>query len=156
MMRITRTRTIAAPSEAVWEVVSSVDRLPEWLVFAESAETISGEGLGRVHRIHGHWAGKRSEVDQRITAWEPGRRLAWTHDAERLDGRPAPRFAAETRFEVRLELDGPGTRVTMESVQVPASALKGLVMRLFGGRELGRAYEDGLRRVQAAVRPAAV
>jgi uncharacterized protein YndB with AHSA1/START domain len=151
MMRVTRSRTVAAPADAVWEVVSSVDRLPDWLVFAESAETVEGEGPGRLHRIHGRWGRKRSEVDQRITAWEPPSRLAWTHEAERLDGRPAPRFARETRFEVRLEPEAGGTRVTLDSAQVPASALKGLVMRLFGGRELAQAYERSLRQLDAVV-----
>ncbi len=151
MMRVTRTAVVAAAPEAVWEAVSSVDRLPEWLVFAESAETVEGTGAGRLHRIHGRWGSKRSEVDQRITAWEPARRMAWRHESERLDGRPAPQFARETRFEVRLEREAEGTRVTLESVQEPASALKGLVMRLFGGRELGQAYERSLRQLDAVV-----
>jgi uncharacterized membrane protein len=128
MMRVTRTAIVEAPPEVVWDVVSSVERLPDWLVFAESAETVEGDGAGRLQRIHGRW-----------------------HEGERLDGRPAPRFAAETRFEVRLEREAGGTRVTMESVQVPASALKGLVMRLFGTRDLARGYERSLRQLGAVV-----
>jgi uncharacterized protein YndB with AHSA1/START domain len=151
MMRVTRTAVIEAAPDAVWEVVSSVERLPDWLVFAESAETVEGHEAGRLQRIHGRWGSRRSEVDQRITAFEPARRLAWRHEGERLDGRPAPRFAAETRFEVRLEREAGGTRVTMESVQVPASALKGLVMRLFGTRDLARGYERSLRQLDAVV-----
>ncbi len=151
MMRVTRSRTVAAPVEAVWAVVSSAGRLSDWLVLAEAAETLEGEGAGRLQRIHGHWGGKRSEVDQRVTAWEPPRRLGWVHEAERLDGRPAPQFARETRFEILLEPDAGGTRVTLESVQVPASVLKGLVIRAFGGRELARAYERSLRQLDAVV-----
>lgn len=151
MMRITRSRTMDAPAEAVWEVVSSIERLPDWLVLAESAETLEGGGAGRLQRIHGHWGGKRSEVDQRITAWEPPRRLAWVHEAERLDGRPSPQYARETRFEILLEPEGGETRVTLESAQVPASVLKGAVMRVFGGRWLGQAYERSLRQLDAVV-----
>jgi Polyketide cyclase / dehydrase and lipid transport len=157
MMKVTRTAVVAAAPEAVWAVVSSVGRLPEWLEFAESAETLEGEATGRLQRIHGHWGRRRSEVDQRIVAWDPPRRFAWRHEAERLDGRPSPQFARETRFELRAE-PGPvagastrGTRVTLESVQVPASIPKGLLMRLFGGRELGRGYERSLQRLSTLV-----
>jgi Polyketide cyclase / dehydrase and lipid transport len=135
-------------------VVSSVERLPEWLEFAETAETLEGEAAGRLQRIHGHWGRHRSEVDQRIVAWDPPRLMAWRHEAERLDGRPSPQFARDTRFEVRLEPAAEGTRVALESVQVPASVPKGLLMRLVGGRKLGRAHERALRRLDALVAPA--
>jgi uncharacterized protein YndB with AHSA1/START domain len=152
MMKVTRSKTVAAAPAAVWDVVSSVERLPDWLTFAEAAEIMEGgDGVGRVHRIHGHWGDRRSEVDQRITEWEPPRLLTWVHDAERLDGRPAPRFARSTRFEVRLAAQPGGTRVTLASVQVPASPLKGLVMLVFGGRELAQSYERSLERLEAAV-----
>ena len=151
MITVARSRSVPAGPEAVWQVVSSVERLPQWLTFAEAAETLEGDGDGRLHRIHGHWRRRRSEIDQRITIWDPPRRLEWRHEAERLDGKPAPRFARDTRFQVRLEPDGEGTRVTMESVQVPASALKGLVMRVLARRELASAYERSLHRLEAVL-----
>lgn len=151
MITVARSRSVPARPEAVWQLVSSVEHLPEWLTFAEAAETLEGEGNGRLHRIHGHWGRQRSEVDQRITSWDPPRQLEWRHEAERLDGKPAPRFARDTRFQVRLEPDGEGTRVTLESVQVPASALKGLAMRLLSRRSLAGAYEQSLRRLDAVV-----
>jgi len=153
MMRVTRSRVIAAPPDAVWAVLSSVERLPEWLVFAESAEGIEGEGAGRLQRIHGRWGSRRSEIDQRLTGWEPPRRLAWKNEAERLDGQPAPRFARETRFAATLEECPEGTSVTLESVQVPASFARGVVMRLVGGRRLAGGLERSLQRLDAAVAP---
>jgi len=151
MITVARSRSVAAPREAVWQVVSSVERLPEWLTFAEAAETLDGEADGRLHRIHGHWGRQRSEIDQRIISWDPPRRLEWRHEAERLDGKPAPRFARDIRFEILLEPDGEGTRVTLHSCQLPASALKGLVMRVLSKRELAGAYEQSLRRLDAVV-----
>lgn len=152
MITVARTRSMPARPEAVWQVVSSVERLPQWLTFAEAAQTLEGDGDGRLQRIHGHWGRRRSEIDQRITIWDPPRRLEWRHEAERLDGKPAPRFARDTRVQVRLEPDREGTRVTMESVQVPASALKGLVMRMLSRRQLASAYERSLQRLDAVVR----
>jgi uncharacterized protein YndB with AHSA1/START domain len=151
MIRVKRSQVIGAPPEAVWEVVSGAERLSEWLVLAETAETVEGAGLGRLHRIHGRWGRRRSEVDQRVVAYEPPRLLAWEHEAERLDGRPAPRFARSTRFEVRLEPAPGGTLVTLDSAQVPDSPVKGAIMRLAGLRGLGRAYERSLRQLDAVV-----
>lgn len=151
MITVARSRSVPARPETVWQLVCSVERLPEWLTFAEAAETLEGEGDGRLHRIHGHWGRQRSEIDQRITSWDPPRRLEWCHETERLDGKPAPRFARDTRFQVRLEPDGEGTLVTLESVQVPASALKGLAMRVLSRRKLAGAYERSLQRLDAVV-----
>ena len=151
MITVSRSRVMPATSHEVWDLVSSVDRLPEWLTFSEAAETLEGEGVGRLQRIHGHWGKQRSEVDQRITGWEPPLRLEWRHEAERLDGKPSPVFARETRVEIRLDPDGEGTRVTLESAQVPASRLKGLMLRLLSRRQLGSAYDRSLERLASVV-----
>jgi hypothetical protein len=84
-----------------------------------------------------------------VTDWEPARRIAWRHEAERLDGRPAPRFAAETLFSIELaeEPGGAGTRVRLRSRQLPASRARGLVMRLFGSREIGQKLDESLERL---------
>src|SRR4051794_33584948 len=106
--------TVAAAPDALWPLVSDPLRLPEWFTFAERVEVLEGEGVGQRRRQHGRWGSKPSEVDQRITAWEPPRRLAWCHEAERLAGKPAPRFAASTDFEIVLEPAGDGaTSVTL-------------------------------------------
>src|ERR671930_2742247 len=99
-------------------------------------QLLAGEGVGRRQRIHGRWGKKQSEIDQLVTAYEPERLLEWRHEAERLDGKPAPRFAKETRFSIRLEPDGGKTRVVLHSRQEPASAVRGLVIRAFGRREV--------------------
>lgn len=152
MIEIVRERWIPAPPERIWSLVESVERLPEWLTFAERAELLAGSGSGRRQRIHGRWGKKRSEVDQLVTDYEPNRLLAWRHEAERLDGKPAPRFAAETRLAIRLEPADGGTRVRLESRQRPAGPLRGLVIRLFGAREIAGHLERSLERLEAAAR----
>jgi uncharacterized protein YndB with AHSA1/START domain len=96
MIEIARERNIPAPAARVWEVVAEAERLPEWYARAASAEVLEGAGLGRRQRVHGQWHGQSSEIDQVITAFEPARLLEWRHEAERLGGQPAPRFATET------------------------------------------------------------
>ena len=87
-----------------------------------------------------------------IVEHEPPRRLAWRHEAERLDGKPAPRFAAQTLFTATLAPVDGGTRVTLHSAQVPASVLRGAVIRAFGKREVGQKLRESLERLEAWAR----
>lgn len=136
-------RVLKASPEELWPLVSEPERLPEWFTFAESVE-VTGE---RRRTMHGRWGKKRSEIDQEIVELEPGRAIGWRHVAERLDGKPAPRFAKHTLFTIRLEPREDGTRVVLHSKQEPASRLKGLVMRLFGTREVAQNLERSLERL---------
>jgi uncharacterized protein YndB with AHSA1/START domain len=144
-------RSIPAAPDVLWPLVSEPDRLPEWFAFAERVEVLDGpEGAGQRRRQHGRWGKKRSEVDQVITRWEPPRALAWRHEAERLDGKPAPRFAASTDFTIELVPEAGGTRVRLHSAQAPAGPVRGLVIRAFGRREVARTLQDSLDRLAAA------
>jgi len=152
VIEVTAERSVAAPPDAVWPLVSDPARLPDWFTFAERVEVLDGapEGPGQRRRQHGHWGKRRSEVDQVITRWEPPRTLAWRHEAERLNGKPAPRFAASTDFTIELVPDGAGTRVRLRSAQVPAGPLRGLAIRAFGRREVATALNDSLERLAEA------
>jgi hypothetical protein len=112
---------------------------------------ISCEGTGQRRRQHGHWRRRQSEIDQEITTWDPLWALGWRHLAERLDGKPAPRFAASTEFTIQLEPDGPGTQVRLRCCQQPASATKGLVMRLFGTRAVAHNMDRSPARLADAL-----
>ena len=150
MIDVTAARTIPAPPDAIWPLLDDPARLGDWLAFADSGELIEGTGVGRRQRMHGHWGRKRSEIDQVVVAHDPPHRLAWRHEAERLDGRPAPRFAASTTFTMTLQPEGTAaTRLTLRSEQEPASALRGFVIRLFGRREVAQRLEESLDRLEA-------
>ena len=151
MIEITRERTIPAPAGRVWEVVADARRLPEWYVRAGRVEVLEGEGLGRRQRFTSQWRGQDSEVDQVVTAFEPQRRLEWRHEAERLEGRPAPRFAAETVVSISLEPRGSdATRVSLTSRQTPADPDKEAVLRS-NSEYLGQMFEASLARLAEVV-----
>jgi uncharacterized protein YndB with AHSA1/START domain len=150
MIDVTAARTIPAAPAAIWPLLDDPARLGEWFAFADRGELLDGSGVGRRQRMHGHWGRKRSEIDQVVVEHDPPRRIAWRHDAERLDGKPAPRFAASTQFAMTLTSEGPGaSRLTLRSEQEPASALRGLVIRLFGRREVAQKLDESLDRLEA-------
>ena len=151
MIEIVRQAHVDAPVDAVWVQVSDAARTPSWFTFAERVEVRSGEGVGQLRTQHGRWGGKAAEVDQEIIAFEPGRLLRWRHVEERLNGRPAPRFAASTEFSIELEAGGDGTTVRLRSRQEPASRFKGWLMKA-GSRDLTRAMEQSLERLSLGLR----
>jgi uncharacterized membrane protein len=149
MIEIVREGTVAAPQQVVWGLVSSPAEAGEWFAFADSVEVLSGDGVGQLRRQHGRWGGKRAEVDQELTAFAAPELIAWRHVAERLNGKPAPRFARRTEFRIRLAPDGPGTRVRLDYQAEPAGILRGLAMKLFGTREVAQLMEQSLQRLAA-------
>jgi len=81
VVKVERERTIPAAAAQIWEVVASADRLPQWYARSGKVEVLEGAGLGRRQRISSTWQGQESEVDQVITAFEPGRPPQWRHEA---------------------------------------------------------------------------
>src|SRR3954447_844830 len=150
-MTVRRNGWVAGPPERIWALIDDPAAMGEWFAFADRMELVEGEGAGRRQRLHGHWGRKRSEIDQEVVRYEPPRTLAWRHVAERLDGKPAPRFAAETVFTIELAPDGTGTRGRLESRQRPASRVRGLVMRLFGTREVAQRLDESLAALREAL-----
>ena len=144
MGRIVREQLIPAPAAQVWPLVDDPVRMAQWFAFADRMELIEGTGLGRRQRLYGHWGSKRSEIDQQIIAYDPPSRLAWRHEAERLDGKPAPKFAAETVFTIELVPSNDATLVRLSSAQRPAGLFQGLVMRAFGSREIAKLLDQSL------------
>lgn len=149
MIEVEREALVDAPASAVWTLIEDTRRLPMWFAFAEKVEPLDGgEGPGRRLRLHGRWGTRRSEVDVEVIAFEPGRLLAWKHLEERLDGKPAPRFAQETRFSIWVEPEDAGTtRVRLHVAQEPAGPVRGLALRLGGRRVMARRMDLSLKRL---------
>jgi hypothetical protein len=154
MVEITRERRIGGTScSSLWDVIESVQRLPDWLTICTTAELLGGQGLGRRQRLRGRWGRRQSEIDQIVIAYEPDRLLAWRHDAERLDGRNAPQLSRETTFRIELEPSGPDVVIKLRSRHVPANAVTGLMLRLIAAPRAARMLEESLDRLSALVHP---
>ena len=150
MLELARSAVVPAPPDRVWAVVSDARRAPDWFSFAERTDVLSGDGLGEKRRQHGRWGAKRSEIDQEVIAWEPNALIAWKHTAERVDGKPAPKFAASSVVRIELAEQDGSTLVTVRVQQEPATFWRGLAMR-FGARHVVERLEESLVRLPGAV-----
>ena len=153
MIEVLREARVPAGADQVWAIVSDPARAADWFDFSDRTEVVLGEGVGQKRVQYGHWGSKKSEIDQEIIAWEPGRLLAWKHLEERLEGKPAPRFAASTVFRIELDGDDEATTVRLRSTQEPAGRVKGWVMKAFGTKDIERNLEHSLERLRALVTP---
>jgi uncharacterized protein YndB with AHSA1/START domain len=141
---VTRSRTVAAAPETVWEVVAEPRRLARWWPRTERVKGVSRDGWTTVLRSA---RGRPVRADWRLEGEERPLRRAWTQE---LDGTPFEKVLRERRVEARLERVEGGTRVTLELRQQPRgrSRLGALQLRRAAGKELDGAL-DGLEDVLA-------
>jgi uncharacterized membrane protein len=104
-----RTIEIAAPAEQVWDVMSDVERWPQWTASVNSAQLLDGGGL---------WPGQRARLRQPrlpVAIWtveqvEHGRTFSWRSDAPGLtslgEHTVEPNEADSSRVVVRLTHSG--------------------------------------------------
>jgi uncharacterized protein YndB with AHSA1/START domain len=141
---VTRSRTVAALPEAVWEVVAEPRRLARWWPRTERVKGVGADGWTTVLRSA---RGRAVRADWRLEDEERGVRRAW---AQEIEGTPFEKVLRERRVEARLEPVDGGTRVTLELRQQARgrSKLGALQLRRAARTELDGAL-DGLEDVLA-------
>jgi uncharacterized protein YndB with AHSA1/START domain len=118
MPSATHSVTIARPPDEVFAFVADGENATRWRPGVLDVKHQSGEGVGAVYRqgVKGP-GGRRIPADYEITAFEPGRRIAF----HAIAGPVRP--SGEYRFEPVAE----GTRVTF-SLDATVTGWKRLVM----------------------------
>ena len=151
---VRRNRTIAAPVEQLWELVSDPHHLPRWWPRVTRVEGVDGEAFTEVMRTR---KGKIVRADFDLVAKnEQAHLLTW---AQRVQGTPFARVLSSAETDVCLAPADQSTEVTIELRQTLAGysprfgLLAGLSPRI-GGRMVRRAAErtldealDGLERI---------
>ena len=154
MIETFRLRTLPFPPERLWAIIEPAARLPEWFAGFETAELISGAGLGRRQRVGGQWGRHRFQIEQTVIAYEPNRTLAWKHDTEMVDGRPAAKISKHVESWIELEADpsGAGTRVRLFSRQTPSNIFARIIIRHVAAKRIGANMQQSLSRLEEVAR----
>jgi uncharacterized protein YndB with AHSA1/START domain len=137
---VTRARTLRAPPEEVWRVVTDPHRLPAWWPGVERVEDAGSSAWTTVLVSR---SGRRVRADYSLVEAEVPRRLVWRQE---LDGSPFERILSQSLLHMALEAVGVGsTRVALTARQHPRglARLGFLQMRLATARQLEGAL-DGL------------
>jgi uncharacterized protein YndB with AHSA1/START domain len=139
-----RSRTIAAPVEQLWDLVSDPHHLPRWWPRVTRVEGVDGKAFTEVMKTR---KGKVVRADFDVVAKDQSRRLiTW---AQRVQGTPFARVLRAAETDVSLTPADDATEVTIELRQTLAGfsprfgMLAGLSPRI-GGRMVRRAAERTL------------
>ena len=146
MPTASRSRTIAAPVEELWDVILDPHHLPRWWPRVNRVEDVEGDLFTEVMTTA---KGKVVRADFRVVmADESARRLRWE---QLVEGTPFAHVLRAAATEVRLEPLAAATEVTIELHQT----LNGVFTR-FGGFMVRRAANatiegalEGLERINA-------
>jgi carbon monoxide dehydrogenase subunit G len=109
MPTVTRTRTIDAPPERVWNLVANPERLVEWWPRVQRVEEADAKTWTTVLASE---KGRRTlRADYTLIEEEPLRRRAWRHE---VAASPFERILTSSETEIALEGTGEGaTAVTL-------------------------------------------
>lgn len=145
-MKVTRSRKISAPAEAVWKLVSDPHSLPRWWPKVMRVEDVTGQGKrSRWTAVLETDKGNSVRADFRCTASTEEERYAWAQD---LAGTAFERILSHAGLEITLVPEGSeqtNIRLTSEESLRGLSRLGAPMMRGAVRRRLDEAF-DGLER----------
>jgi uncharacterized protein YndB with AHSA1/START domain len=132
MPTVVRTRTIAAPRDRVWELVSDPYHLPRWWPTVQRVEDVTGDAWTTVATSS---RGRAVRFDWSRVYIQAPERVVWRQE---LAQTPFERFLRESVTGVILEPSGQATKVELRIVR----KLRGLAR--FGGLQMRRAVRREL------------
>lgn len=142
MPTASRTRTIAAQQQRVWDMIQDAHHMPRWWPGVKRVEDVRTDRFTQVFTTK---RGRPVRMDFQVVASEPPWRRCWTQE---VGGTPFERVLDESIIEILLEPVDSGTEVTIAQRQ----KLRGYSRT--GGILLGRATRkkldealDGLERI---------
>ncbi|HKI67852.1 MAG TPA: SRPBCC family protein [Solirubrobacterales bacterium] len=147
MPRVTRRRTIAAPVDQVWELVSDPYSLPRWWPRTSRVESVDRKPEGK----RSQWTkvletaeGRGVRADYRCISSAACERYVWQ---QQLAGSPFERHLRSSSVEIGLRPADGGTEVSLTSEQrLRGMSRFGSPMLRGGQRKILDAALDGLER----------
>ena len=138
MPTVVRSRTIAAPQERVWELVSDPYHLPRWWPAVQRVEDVSDDAWTTVATSS---RGRAVRFDWSRVYVNPPERIVWRQE---LAQTPFERFLRESVTGVILQGAGTGTTVELRTVRKLRGLARfgGIQMRLAVRRELDGALDQ--------------
>ena len=146
MPEVVRTRRVAAPPSAVWDVLARFDRIVDWAPNVDHSSYLTGQ-RSSVCASRRVTTGSMTLVET-VTRWDDETALGYT-----IVGLPPVVAKVETRWE--LAADGDGTVVTVTSDITPGPRPPMKVAAKAVGRRLGAANQTMLDGLAAFVEHAA-
>lgn len=100
--------TIYAPRAIIWEVLSDLERWPEWTASVDTLQRLDNSVLGVGSRIQIKQP-KFAAMQWRITGWKPGKSFTWETRFMGVRVTARHRIVEESsacKLDLRLQLEG--------------------------------------------------
>src|SRR3954454_3043581 len=138
MPTVVRSRTIAAPQQRIWELVSDPYHLPRWWPTVQRVEDVSDAAWTTVATSP---RGRAVRFDWSRVYIDPPERIAWRQE---LAQTPFERFLRESVTGVSLQGAGESTKVELRIVRKLRGLARfgGIQMRLATRKELDGALDQ--------------
>lgn len=139
-----RSRTILATPQELWAIVGDPYHLPRWWPRVLRVEAVDDSSFTQVMTTE---RGRSVRADFRLTALDEPTHAGW---AQEVEGTPFENLLQASTIDVRLKVDGVGTKVTLEQTtrMKGVSRLGGPMVRKASRGLLDEAL-DGLERLHA-------
>jgi len=133
-IQVTSSTVINRSPEVVWKVFTDPPRTKQWLTGLQSMETISGAHLevGSRHRLTFREGNRWIQMDEIVTAVEPGRLYAFNSSMDAMKG----------STNVRLMPKDGGTELALESIYGGRSMVWRSILVVMQGTIARREAED--------------
>lgn len=143
--------TIAASPEAVWALVSDVERIQLWWPRAISGVVTGGEEIGREQVVVYDWGRRKGTVQQRVTAWEPPHRYGWRVTREQHGETVLPPVV-DAQITIDVARAGALARVSIFASYEPVTPRGALALRQIS-RLARRTFRSALKQAQKVLLP---
>jgi uncharacterized protein YndB with AHSA1/START domain len=135
-------RSIAAPPEAVWAVLADLNRLPEWLEFADAVDAVSGPAEpGATYTVKPHKSYEPTTHWQ-VAETEAPRRQLHTSEMPVISG---------VRSELQLTPSGDGVTVRVHWTGTPKGVM-GRVMSATMQKRITQNWQRSLENLEGLAR----
>jgi uncharacterized protein YndB with AHSA1/START domain len=154
MVNVKRSRVIKGDPQKIWELISRVERYPEWMpgVIAAQVEAQpknAKTGLGRRQLLRTDMEIGEAETLQEVIAWEPPNKITWQHLRDVIDGKEV-KYAREIKTTLSVTNNNGEVTFRMVGSWQPVG-ISGQLMNRLMKRMVARNFEKALDNLEKLI-----
>jgi len=154
MVNVKRSRVIRGDPQKIWELISRVERYPEWMPGVIEAQ-LEGQpksaktGLGRRQILRTDMEIGQAETLQEVIAWEPPNKITWQHLRDVIDGKEV-KYAREIKTTLSVTINNGEVTFRMVGSWQPVG-ISGQLMNRLMKRMVTRNFEKALDNLEKLI-----
>lgn len=151
MVNIKKTRVLKGDPKEIWQLISQVERYPEWLpdVVEARVTTRPNDGrteLGRQQMLKSDTALGKVETLQEVIVWDPPNKITWQHLKDTLGG---IEFTHASEIKTTMSITNTGGEITFRLIgSWEPVGISGKLMNRVMKRTVAKNFDKALLNLQ--------